>query len=120
MERPYFRRNRGPTHVGQHYIADDQSDRSLVLLGHLDGMISATGLQDVVAVHSETLARHLPQRPSVFHQENCFCASWILASLFQASNQWRSFFIHSRQIDVEGRTGSWRARNPDISGSYSA
>src|ERR1700726_4896721 len=80
-------------------------------------MISATGLQDVVAVRGETLTRPLAQRFFVLQQENCFCASWILASLFQAGNQWRSFFIHPRQIDVEGSAGSWRARKPDISGT---
>ena len=72
------------------------------MLGHVDGMISATGLQDVVAVRGETLARHLPQRFFVFQQENCFCASWILASLFQAGNQWRSFFIYPRAIFGKG------------------
>src|SRR5208282_3724565 len=89
-------------------------DWPLVLPSHLDGLVTATGLQNAVAPCGETLAGHRPQRFFVFQCQNGFCAFRTFASHFQSANQGRRLSLRARQIDVESGTRPRYAVNPDI------
>src|ERR1035437_3506594 len=86
----------------------------LVLLSHLDGLVTSTSLQNAVAPRGETLAGHCPQRFVVFQYQNGFCAFRAFAPHLQSANQGRSLSVHARQIDVESGTRPRCAGNPDI------